>query len=231
MIISFEHSKWLGNYIYLNTQKRNQAVNDSEKDLYKLLNNAFYGKTMENVRCRIEVEFNKRDDNENIIKQQLKLTCNGLHNSYTNYDSFTFKQNEVLMDKPIYLRFAILELSRFLGYETYYDKIQPYFGQENIQLHYMDCDDFLLSIRTQNIINVSKNLEDLFDFSNVDVNHELFSIKNEKVVGKFKIEIPKNIHIDEFIASRSKLFAFKCGNDSKNELKAICKSQSKNIKF
>ena len=112
-----------------------------------------------------------------------------------------------------------------------YDKLQPYFGQENIKLHYMDCDSFVLSIETENKINNLKNLGDLFDFSNLDKNHELFSNKNKKVVGKFKIETAENIWIDEFVVLRSKFYAFKCGNDSKNKLKGISKSQSKNIKF
>ena len=159
------------------------------------------------------------------------MTFNGIHKSYENCDSYTFKQNEVLMDKPIYLGFSVLELSKFLMCETYYDKLQPYFGQENIKLHYMDCDSFVLSIETQNIINNLKNLGDLFDFSNLDKNHELFSNNYKKVVGKFKIETPENFWIDEFVALRSKCYAFKCGNGSKNKLKGISKSQSKNIKF
>ena len=158
-IISFKQSRWLEKYIKFNTQKRNKAKNDFEKDFYKLLNNAFYGKTMENVRNRLKIKFIKKDDHKEIIKQQSKLTFNGIHKSYENYDSYTFKQNEVLMDKPIYLGFSVLELSKFLMYETYYDILQPYFGQEKIQLHYMDCDSFVLSIETENIINDLKNLE------------------------------------------------------------------------
>ena len=230
-IISFKQSRWLERYINFNTQKRIQAVNDFEKDFYKLLNNAFYGKTMENVRNRLKIKFVKKDDYSEKIKQQSKLTFNGIHKSYENCDSYTHKQNEVLMDKPIYLGFTVLELSKLHMYETYYDKLQLYFGQENIQLHYMDCDSFVLSIETQNIINDLKNLEDLFDFSNLNKNHELFSNKNKKVVGKFKIETPKNIWIDEFVALRSKCYAFRCEDDSKNKLKGISKSQSKNIKF
>ena len=230
-VISFKQSGWLEKYISFNTQKRNKAVNDFEKDFYKLLNNAFYGKTMENVRNRLKIKFIKKDDQREIIKQQSKLTFNGIHKSYENCDSYTFKQNEVLMDKPIYLGFSVLELSKLLMYETYYDILQPYFGQDNIKLHYMDCDSFVLSIETQNINKDLKNLEDIFDFSNLDKNHELFSNKNKKVVGKFKIETPENIWIDEFVALRSKCYAFKCGNDSKNKLKGISKSQSKNIKF
>ena len=230
-IISFKQNKWLEKNINYNTQKRNKAKNDFEKDFYKLLNNAFYGKTMENVRNRLKIKFIKKDDYREIIKQHSKLTFNGIHKSYDNCDSYTFKQNEVLMDKPIYLGFTVLELSKLLMYETYYDKLQPYFGQEKIQLHYMDCESFVLSIETENIINDLKNLEYLFDFSNLDKNHELFSNKNKKVVGKFKIETPINIWIDDFVALRSKCYAFKCGDDSKNKLKGISKPYSRNIKL
>ena len=95
-------------------------------------------------------------------------------------------------------------------YETYYDTLQPYFGQKNVQLHYMDCDSFILSIKTENINKDLKNLENIFDFINIDENHELYSEKNKKVLGKFTTETPKNIFIDDFIALRSKMYAFKC---------------------
>ena len=150
--ISFKQIKWLEKYITLNTNKRNKAKNEFEKDFYKLLNNSFYGKTMENVRNRIRVEFIRKDDSDKIVKQQSKLTSNGIHKSYEYYDNYAFKQNEVLVGKPIFLGFSVLELSKLLMYETYYDKLQPYFRQENIKLHYMDCDSFVLSIETQNIM-------------------------------------------------------------------------------
>ena len=135
------------------------------------------------------------------------------------------------MDKPFYLGFSVLELSKLLMYETYYDKLQPYFGQEKLKLHYMDCESFVLSIETQNKINDLKNLEELFNFSKLNENHELFSNKSEKVVGKFKIESPENIWINGSVALRSKSYAFKCGGHSKNKLKCICKSNSKIIKI
>ena len=92
----------------------------------------------------------------------------------------------------------------------------------------MDTDNFVLSIIIKDIFKKLKILEDLFDFSNLDKNHEIFSNKNKKVIGKFKIETPKNIWIDEFIALRSQMYAFKCGDDSKNRLKGISKRQSRN---
>ena len=230
-VFSFKQSKWLEKYISFHTQRRNKAKKDFEKEFYKLLKNAFYGKTIENVRIRIKVEITKRDDTDKVIKQQCKLTLNGIHKSYENFDSYTFKQNEVLMQKPIYLGFALLELSKVIMYEIYYDKVQPYYIQENIQIHYMDTDSFVLSVNTKDIIKNLKNSEDINDFSNLDENHELFSNDNKTILGKFKIKTHKNIWIDEFIALRSKCYAFKCGDDSKNELKCISKSQSKEIKF
>ena len=171
------------------------------------------------------------DDYREIIKLQSKLIFNGIHKSYENCDSYTFKQNEILMDKPTYLGFFVLELNKLLMYETYYDKLQHYFGQENIQLHFMDTESFVLSVNTDDMIKDLKNLKDISDFSNLDKNHELFSNKNKKVLGKFKIETPKNIWIDDFFCLRKRMYAFKCGNDSKNKLKVISKTQSKHNKF
>ena len=58
-------------------------------------------------------------------KTQSKLTFNGIHKSYENCDRYTFKQNEVLLEKAVFLRFAISELSKLHIYETYYDNLQP----------------------------------------------------------------------------------------------------------
>ena len=220
-------------YISFNTQKRNKAKNDFEKDFCKLLVNAAFGKFLENVRNRLGLELIKKGDIKKIVKQQSKLTFNGIQKSYENYDSYTFNKNEVVMDKAIYVGFTILELSKLHMYETYYDTLQPYFGQENLQLHYLDTDGMVLSMKTKDIIKDLKNLEDIFDFSNLDENHELFSNINKKVIGKFKIETPKNVIIDEFVCLRSKAYSFKCkdNKEDKNKIKGVSKSQSKHIKF
>ena len=67
-------------------------------------------------------------------------------------------------------------------YGTQYDKLQPYFGQDNIQLHYLGNGSFVLSIKTENIIKDLKILEDMFDFSNSDEKHEIFSFENKKSI-------------------------------------------------
>ena len=129
------------------------------------------------------------------------------------------KKNEIVMDKAIYVGFAILELSKLHMYETYYDTLQPYFGQENLRLHYIDTDGMFLSMKTENIIKDLKNLEDIFDFSNLNKNHEIYSERNKNVIGKFKLKTPLNIGIDEFVCLRSKAYSFKCKNNDENKKK------------
>ena len=94
----------------------------------------------------------------------------------------------------------------------------------------MDTDSFILGVKTNDIIKDLKNLEDIFDFSFLDKNHELINNKNEKVVGEFKLETPKKIWIDEFVCLRSKMYSFNCGDDFKNKLEGVSEPQSKQIK-
>ena len=230
-VISFKQRKWLENYISFITQKRNKAKNELQKDFYILLNEAFYGKAVENVPNCKKVDFIKKDDTDQVIKQQCKLTFNANHKSYESWDSYTVKQNEIVMDKRIYLRFSGLELGKLLMYETYYDKLQLYFGLEDLQLHYMDTDSFVLSAKTKDFIKDFKKFEDLFDFNNLNENYDLFSNENKKVIGLFQIETPKIIWIDEFVCLKTKMYSFKGGDDSKNKRKRVSKSYSKNIKF
>ena len=161
--ISFKQGWWLEKYISFNTQKRNKAENDFKRDFYKLLNNAIYGKTMANVRNRLKIQFVRKYDYREIIKQQSELTFVGIHKSYEIHDSYTFKQNEVFTDKPIYLGFSVLQLSKLLMYETY-DMLQPYFGKENLRCHYMD------SVTRDTPINIkeNENIKNLRNDENVD---------------------------------------------------------------
>ena len=89
-IISFKQSKWLQCYISFNTQKRNKAKNEFEKDFFKLLVNAAFGNFLENIRNRLDLELIKKDNIKKIVDQQSKLTFNGIQKSYENYYSFTY---------------------------------------------------------------------------------------------------------------------------------------------
>ena len=92
-IISFKQSRWLEGYISFNTKKRNKAKDDFKKE-FKLLNNAAFGKFLENVRNHLGLELIKKGDIKKIIKQQSKLTFKGIQKSNENYYSFTFKKTK-----------------------------------------------------------------------------------------------------------------------------------------
>ena len=113
---------------------------------------------MENFRNRRKVDFFNRGDDEKNIKQPAKITFNGIHEPFRNHDSYTFKQNEVLMEKPIYVGYFILEMSKRLLYKIYWDKLQANFGKKKIKIHHVDTDAIELSITSKIFIKDLKNL-------------------------------------------------------------------------
>ena len=118
-VISFSQSAWLKQYIDSNTKFRTKATNDFEKDYYKLLNNSFYGKTMENVRKYRDIRL---VNNEN---QRSKIASEPNYNGtkYISEDSLIMelKKRDIYMNKPLYLGQAVLDHSQKLMYEFWYD--------------------------------------------------------------------------------------------------------------
>ena len=88
----------------------------------------------------------------NHMKFMIVVNSNEMKNSWNNH----------------FLGFAILELTKLLMYETFYDKLQPCFGQRKLHLHYMKTDGFVLSVITKDIIKDLNKLEGIFGFSNFD---------------------------------------------------------------
>ena len=176
-IYRFKQSPWLAEYIDHNTQKRTVAKTNFEKDLYKLMNNAFFGKTIENVRYRTNIELIPHTEIERIIKRQSKLSFKGLAQHYKDFSLYENDKEIVTFDKPIYLGFTVLELSKLLMYEFYYHKLQPYY-KEKVKLHCMDTDFFILSIKTNNLSEDLKIFKDDFDFSELDKDQPLYDTTN-----------------------------------------------------
>ena len=208
-IFRFKQSPWLDKDINHNTQKRTKAKTNFEKDLHKLMNNAFFGKTMENVRDRVNLEFIDHTQIQQIIKRQSKLSFKGIVDHYSKFSVYKFDKEKTLFDKPSYLGFTVLELSKLLMYEFYYNILQPYW-QNKIQLHYMVTDSFILSFDTnyQELINFLQENKDEIDFSELYNTHELYNPINKKVIGKMKIETSPVLVLDSFTALRSKIYYF-----------------------
>ena len=79
---------------------------------------------MEDVRERTRIEFVEKTDEKMTLRYQSRLLFDRIHKSYQDYDSYTIKKKDIRMEKPIDIGFALLELSKFLLYGTYYEKLR-----------------------------------------------------------------------------------------------------------
>ena len=130
----------------MNTELRKLSNNDFEKDFFKLVNNAVSGKTMENIRKHRDIKLVTTD------KKRSKLVSEPNYHTmyYISEDLSIIEMNKtkVKMNKPIYLGLSILEISRLLMYEFWYDYMKPKYGN-NLKLCYMDTDSFIRNIKTE----------------------------------------------------------------------------------
>ena len=205
--MSFSQDAWLEPYIIRNTKLRMKAANDFEKDYYKLLNNSFYCKTMENVRGHIDIKLVTNNKKRNVLASEPNY--HGTKHISEELLIMEMKLRELYMDKPLYLGQVILDNSKMLVYEFWYDYLRPMYG-DKIKLCYMDTDSFIIYVETEDFYkDISNDIDKWFGTSNFskDINRPLEKGKNEKVIGKFKDELGGLI-MSEFCALRSKAYAF-----------------------
>ena len=110
-ILKFKQKDWMKPYIDFNTQKRKEATNEADKNHFKLLNNAVYGKTMENMRKRIKIRVVKNA--KDFIKYTSRPTCVNWKVFENNLAAIHEKKISLTLNKPIYVGFTVLELSKW----------------------------------------------------------------------------------------------------------------------
>jgi len=220
--LKFNQCPWLKPYIDWNTEKRTLAKNVFEEDLYKKMNNAMFGKSIENIRKRMNLEL------VTCQKRLNKLICKPNFLDRTIYNeslaAVSCSKESILLNKPIYIGFTVLELSKAHMYEFHYSIMKKFFGNR-IRLLYTDTDSFFYEIISDDVYaDINKpNLKQYFDLSNYDKKHSCFSMKNKKVLGKFKDECKGRI-IVEFIGLRPKLYCYEIFED------IILKKKAKGVK-
>ena len=182
-ILTFDEKPFLKEYIDLNTELRKQSKNDLEKDLFKLMNNAIFGKSMENVlnRSNIKLINNNPEKLSKLIKQPNFQNAYKISNRLCMVES---KPIKTVFNKPIYMRACILETSKLHMYEFWYDHLKEKYNNK-IQLIYTDTDSFVIEINTDDIYKDMFENKDLYDFSEYPTDHHNYSLKNKKVLGKF----------------------------------------------
>ena len=152
----------------MNTELRKLTKNDFEKDLFKLMNNSVFGKTMENIRKHRDIKLVTTDRKRSkLVSEPNYHTINLISEDLSIIE---MKKTKVKMNKPIYLGLSILEISKILMYEFWYDYMKPKYN-DNVRLCYMDTDSFVMYIKTNEFYkDIASYVENRFDTSNYEVN-------------------------------------------------------------
>ena len=224
-VLEFNQSPWLKQYIDFNTNKRKNAKNDFEKDFFKLMNNSVFGKTMENLRKRVDVRLVTDE------KKLLKLTSKP-----TYVTSKIFNENLVAVHKiketltlnrPAYVGMCILDLSKTLMYDFHYNYIKKNYKYK-AKLLFTDTDSLTYEIEADRVYRDFWNDKDEFDNSGYSNDSPYFDKTNKKVIGKFKDETG-GVPIVEFVGLRSKMYSYiKDNNKGGKTAKGIKKNVIKN---
>ena len=201
---------------YMNTELRKLAKNDFEKDLFKLMNNSVFGKTMGNIRKHRDIKLVTTDRKRSkLVSEPNYHTINLISEDLS---IIQMKETKVKMNKPIYLGLSILEISKVLMYEFWYDYMKTKYN-DNVRLCYMDTDSFVMHIKTNDFYeDIAGDVESRFDTSNYEANRPLPTGKNKKIIGLMNDELGGKI-ITEFVTLRPKTYSF-LTDDGKEDKKA-----------
>ena len=183
-VIEFNQEAWLKPYIDMNTELGKLAKNDFEKDLFKLMNDSVFGKTMENIRKHRDIKLVTTDKKRSkLVSEPNYHTINLISEDLSIIE---MKKTKVKMNKPIYLGLSILEISKTLMYEFWYDYMKPKYNND-VKLCYIDTDNFIMNIKTDDFYkDITSDVENRFDTSNYEVKRPLPTGKNKKVIGLMK---------------------------------------------
>ena len=198
-ILKFKQFDWLKRYIDFNTDKRENAANSSKKDFFKLMNNSVFGKTIENLRKIISVKLvsNAKD----YVKCISKLSVVSQKIFRKNFVAIHEIEPVLTLNKPIYIGFSIIDLSKLLMYEFHFKYIKSKF---NAKLLFTDTDSLVFEIKTEDVYEDFYLDKNLLDFSDYPLDSKFFDPVNKKVIGKMKDELKGRI-ISEFVGLKSKL--------------------------
>ena len=180
------------------------------------MNNAVFRKTMENIRKHRDIKLVTTDKKRSKLVSEPDYHTINLISKYLSI--IEIKKTKVKKNKPIYLGLTILEISKILMYEFWYDYMKPKYNN-NDKLCHMDTDSFIMDIKRNDFYkDIANDVENRFDTSNYEVNRPLPMGKNKKVIGLKKDEVGGKI-ITEFVTLRPKTYSY-LTDDGKEDKKA-----------
>ena len=231
-VLEFNQSPWLKQYIQFNTLKRTQAKNSFEKDFFKLMNNSVFGKTMENIRKRVDVRL--ITDEKKLLKMVSKPTYVSSKIFNENLVAVHKIKETLTLNRPAYVGMCILDLSKTLMYNFHYNYIKKKYGNK-AKLLFTDTDSLTYEIEAEDVYQDFWNDKDRFDNSDYPESSPYFDKTNKKVIGKFKDEASA-VPIKEFVGLRSKMYSYikdnkKCEKTAKGIKKNIIKNNIKHTDY
>ncbi|XP_066933395.1 uncharacterized protein [Clytia hemisphaerica] len=198
------YSPWLKTYIDFNTLKRSQARNEFEKDFFKLMNNSMFGKTMENMRNRRNINLvNNEESLRKLTAQPSFKRCTIFHEDLVAVERI---KTTIKLNRPIYTGVAVLDLAKHLMYDFHYGYVKTKYPGDQSKLLFTDTDSLLYSIECEDLYADMNEDKHLFDFSDYPRNHQCFSLQNKKRIGKMKDEMHAS-PILEFVGLRAKMYS------------------------
>ena len=227
-VLQFDQSPWLKQYIDFNTQKRTHAKNSFEKDFFKLMNNSVFGKTMENIRKRVDVRL--VTSKEKLLKLTAKPTYVSSKIFNENLVAVHKIKETLTMNRPAFVGACILDLSKTLIYDFHYNYIKHKYDNK-AKLLFTDTDSLTYEIETTDAYADFWQNKDKFDNSDYNKESPFYNAVNKKVIGKFKDE-SAGIPITEFVGLRSKMYSYVKDNEQTARTAKGIKKQviKKNIK-
>lgn len=208
-ILQFKQSLWLKPYIDLNTQLRMNANNEFEKAFFKLLINAIFGKTMENLRLRADIKLVSKWGGRYGARM---LIARPNFKRFKIFDedlaAIELRNTHIKMNKPIIIGMCVLDISKLTMYKFLYEFLKPKYGKK-CTLAYIDTDSFILSIQTEDFYSDMRENSGMFDTSDYPLPN-VYNIerKNKKVPGVFTDELKGKIAVD-FVGLRAKCYAIR----------------------
>ena len=203
-VLEFNQSPWLRQYISFNTEKRTNAKNAFEKDFFKLMNNSVFGKTMENIRKRVDVRL--VTDEKKLLKYSSKPTYVSSKIFNENLVAVHKIKETLTLNRPAYVGMCILDLSKTLMYDFHYNYIKSKYDHK-AKLLFTDTDSLTYEIEAGDVYQDFWNDKEKFDNSDYPKSSPYFDKVNKKVIGKFKDEAA-GIPIIEFVGLRSKMYSY-----------------------
>ena len=221
-VLQFNQSPWLKKYIDFNTNKRTLSSNDFEKNFFKLMNNSVFGKTMENLRKRVDVRL--VTDKEKLLKLASKPSYVSSKIFNENLVAVHKIKETLTMNRPAFVGACILDLSKTFMYDFHYNYIKYKYG-DKAKLLFTDTDSLTYEIETPDAYADFFDNKDIFDNSDYNKKSPFYFDHNKKVIGKFKDEAA-GIPVTEFVGLRSKMYSYTLDN---KQTKRTAKGIKKNI--